>query len=67
MPLQGKLEDDMNDKLKELNTTLKDVENNLMGRKIERQDATIDDALEIINMAQETGAIEVDDCAACGD
>lgn len=57
----------MNDKLKELNTTLKDVENNLMARKIERQDATIDDALEIINMAQETGAIEVDDCAACGD
>ncbi len=64
---RGKLEDDMEDKLKELNVTLKDVENNLMSRKIERQDATIDDALEIINMAQEAGAIEVDDCAACGD
>ena len=53
--------------LDDLNTALKDVESNLMARKIERQDATIDDALEIINMAQEAGSIEVDDCAACGD
>ncbi len=53
--------------LDDLNTALKDVENNLMARKIERQDVTIDDALEIINMAQENGDIEVDDCASCGD
>ena len=53
------------EKLKDLNQTLIGVENELLRRKVDAQDATIDGAMEIINTAAENGQIELDDCEGC--
>jgi hypothetical protein len=50
------------EKLKDLNDTLTSVENELLRRKVDRQDVEIDSALDVINKAAEAGAIEVKDC-----
>jgi hypothetical protein len=55
------------EKLQDLNRTLMGVENELQKRKIDRQDATIDGALDVINTAAADGAIDVDDCDGCED
>jgi len=55
------------EKLADLNTTLTGVENELMRRALDRRDATIDDALDIINTAAENGDIELSDCGDCDD
>jgi len=54
-------------KLKDLDTTLAGVENALMKRALDRRDATIDDAVDIINQAASDGAIDLDDCDGCED
>lgn len=50
------------EKLKDLNDTLTSVENELLQRKVDRQDAELDSALDVINDAAEAGAIELKDC-----
>jgi len=55
------------EKLRDLNQTLIGVENALLRRKVDAQDATIDGAMDIINTAAENGQIELDDCEGCDD
>jgi hypothetical protein len=55
------------EKVTSLNDLLVGVENSLLKRKIDRQDVTIDGALDVINKASEAGAIEVGDCEGCDD
>lgn len=53
-------------KLKELDGMLMGVENELLHRKVDRQEITIDGALDTINKAAEAGAIDLGDCVADG-
>jgi len=55
------------EKLGTLDQTLTGVENELLRRKVARQDDTIDGALDIINQAAEAGAIALDNCDGCDD
>lgn len=56
----------MGDKLKDLAGALTGLENELLRRKMDKQDDTIDDALNIINGLADDGTIEIDgEC--CGD
>lgn len=50
------------EKLSDVKSTLTAIENGLLGRKVERQDAELDSALDVINKAVEVGAISVDGC-----
>lgn len=50
------------EKLTDLNVTLVGIENKLLHKKVDRQDLTIDSALEIINKASEDGHIELSGC-----
>lgn len=45
----------------DLNQTLTGVENELLKRMVDRQDATIDAALDVINRAAENGDIDIVD------
>lgn len=54
-------------KLNDLNDVLVGVENELLRRKVSRQDDTIDYAMDIINKAADAGAIELVDCDGDGD
>lgn len=49
-----------NDKVTSLNQTLASVENELMARALDRRDAELDHATDIINHAIDAGAIEMD-------
>jgi|GEM_PF-4896086 len=55
------------EKLVDLKGTLQGVENELMKRALDRRDATIDDALDVINKAAEDGDIEIGGCEGCDD
>jgi hypothetical protein len=56
-----------NEKINALQQTMVGVENELLRRKIERQEVTIDGALDVINQAAAIGAIEIENCAGCDD
>ena len=51
-----------NEKINDLNVMLMGVENELLKRKVDRQDVTIDSALDTLNKAAENGDIELTDC-----
>lgn len=51
-----------NSALNKLSDTLMGIENDLLKRKIDRQEATIDSAMDILNTAAEMGAIEFRGC-----
>lgn len=54
------------EKLTDLGNTLMGVENELLKRKVDRQEKTIDGALDVINKAAEAGVIDLTDQGATG-
>ena len=48
------------EKLTSLNQTLTGVENELMGRALDRRDAQLDQATDFINKAAEDGVIDIE-------
>lgn len=58
--------DDKSSRLDDLNTTLMGVENDLMGRALERSRKEVEHAYDFINDAAEQGIIDIE-CSDCGE
>lgn len=56
------MENESSNRLEKLNKMLSKIEVDLMQKKIEKQNDTIDSALDIINTAAENGDIEISGC-----